>query len=51
MKLLIKVYADDLKSPSLTNPLIIKGSPSEITIRQLKVELEAQIKPQIKYKD
>lgn len=33
MKLLIKIYADDLKSPSLTNPLIIKGTPSEVTLR------------------
>jgi hypothetical protein len=43
MRLFIKIFADDLKSSSSTNPFIIKGDASEITIEQLKNEIEIQI--------
>mmetsp|Transcript_20981 Transcript_20981/g.20099 ORF Transcript_20981/g.20099 Transcript_20981/m.20099 type:complete len:125 (+) Transcript_20981:3-377(+) len=49
MKVLVKIYADDLKSPSLTHPLFI--SASKVTIAQLKKNIEQQIRPQIKVKD
>lgn len=47
MRLFIKVFADDLKGPSASYPLQIKGDPSTITLGQLKAEIEQQVKPKV----
>ncbi|CDW79366.1 protein kinase domain containing protein [Stylonychia lemnae] len=47
MRIFIKIYADDLKSPSSTYPLQLKGTIKDITIGQLKHEIENNILPQI----
>jgi hypothetical protein len=51
MRLFVKLYADDFKSPSSTIPLYIKGTPKDITIAQLKKEIELNVKPEIKVKN
>ena len=40
MRLFVKIYADDFKSASSTFPLTLKGTPEELTIHDLKVEIE-----------
>lgn len=50
MRLFIKIYADDLKSASQTTPLVIRGTNHDLTIGQLKNEIEFQIKPPIPIK-
>ena len=47
MKVFIKVYADDLKSASVTFPINVTARD----IKSLKVEIEEQIDPKIKSKD
>jgi hypothetical protein len=47
MKLFIKSYADDLKSPSTTYPLLIKTFTKDYTLAQLKKEIELQVKPTV----
>ncbi len=51
MRFFLKIYADDFKSPSSTIPLVIKGTTKDFTLEQLKLEIQNQIKPQIKVKD
>ncbi len=51
MRLFIRIYADDIKSPSSTNPLMIKGTAKDITLAILKSEIESNIKPIIKVKN
>lgn len=51
MRLFVKIYADDLKSACSSIPVTIKGAPFEITIGQMKQEMEQQIEPSIKVKN
>ena len=49
MKLLIKIYADDLTSASSTIPFTIKDKlPNELTLSDLKAAIQSQIsKPHV----
>lgn len=51
IRLFIKVYADDFKSACSTVPFAMKGTPDQVTIHDLKVEIEKQIEPKIKVKN
>ena len=51
MRLFVKIYADDFKSASSTFPLTFKGTPEELTIHDLKVEIEKQIEPKTRVRN
>ena len=51
LRFFIKIYADDFKSASSTIPLALKGDVQELTIRDLKEEIEKKIEPSIKMKN
>ncbi len=47
MRVFVKIYADDMKSPSTSCPLVLKGTAKELTIGFLKKEIETHINPKI----